>query len=124
MREPLKRWGFRGLMAGLFLLAGYYAVFGGVYSVFDVQGMRAEREDMVDRLDSLIVLTDSLAHRADSLESDELAIERVAREQHGLIRDGEVLVRFRPVEGETAVGEDREGRKSKGSRASEGDPGT
>lgn len=98
MREPLKRWGFRGLLAGVFLLAGYYAVFGGVYSVFDIREMKIERETIVDRLDSLIALTDSLVQRGDSLESDDLAIERVAREEHGLIREGEVLVRFHPVD--------------------------
>ena len=121
MREPLRRWGFRGLVAGLFLLAGYYAVFGGVYSVFDIRGMQGEREDMIRRLDSLIALTDSLSQRADSLESDELAIERVAREEHGLIREGEVLVRFHDVDGEEEGDEAAESDEDAGE---EEDPGT
>ena len=98
MSERVRRWGFRGLVAGLLLLAGYYALFGGVYSVFDMRGMRAERMDLVDQLDSLIARTDSLAQRGDSLASDPLAIERAAREEHGLIREGEVVFRFHPVE--------------------------
>jgi cell division protein FtsB len=98
MSERVRRWGFRGLVAGLLLLAGYYALFGGVYSVFDMREMRAERADLVDRLDSLIVRTDSLAQRGDSLATDPLAIERTAREEHGLIGDDEVVVRFHPVE--------------------------
>jgi cell division protein FtsB len=79
-------------------LAGYYALFGGVYSVFDIREMRAERADLVGRLDSLIARTDSLEQRADSLESDSLAIERTAREEHGLVKPGEVVVRFMPVD--------------------------
>jgi cell division protein FtsB len=100
MPERLRRWGFRGLVAVLLLLAAYYVVFGGVYSVFDMHAMRGEREDLVDRLDSLIVRTDSLTQRGDSLETDRLSIERVGREKHGLIRDGEVVVRFHSVSGE------------------------
>jgi cell division protein FtsB len=82
------------------VLAGYYLVFGGVYNVFDVRNMRMEHEDLVERLDSLTSRTDSLAQRADSLESDRLTIERAAREEHGMIQEGEVLVRFHPVDEE------------------------
>lgn len=84
-------------MAGLLVLGGYYALFGGVYSVFDMRRMRAERADLVDQLDSLIARTDSLVHRGDSLETDPLAIERAAREGQGLIKEGEVVVRFHPA---------------------------
>jgi cell division protein FtsB len=108
MSESVRRWGFRGLVAGLLLLAAYYAFFGGVYSVFDMRGMRAERKELVEQLDSLIARTDSLAQRGDSLESDPLAIERAAREEHGLIREGEVVFRFHPVEEDAGAGEPQE----------------
>jgi cell division protein FtsB len=98
MSERVRRWGFRGLVAGLLLLAAYYALFGGVYSVFDMREMRGVRADLVDRLDSLIMRTDSLAQRGDSLATDPLAIERTAREEHGLIGEGEVVVRFHSAE--------------------------
>jgi cell division protein FtsB len=108
-------------VAGLFLLAGYYALFGGVYSVFDMREMRGERETMIQRLDSLIAVTDSLAQRADSLETNELAIERVAREDHGLVKEGEVLVRFHPVDEDGSAAAD--GGEA-GAEAAEDDPGT
>jgi cell division protein FtsB len=98
MSERVRRWGFRGLVAGLLLLAGYYALFGGVYSVFDMRAMRSQRADLVERLDSLIMRTDSLVQRGDSLATDPLAIERTAREEHGLIGEDEIVVRFHPVE--------------------------
>lgn len=98
MSERWRRWGFRGLVAAMLLLGGYYALFGGVYSVFDMRAMRAERAELVRRLDSLIARTDSLAQRGDSLEADPLAIEREAREEHGMIGEDEVVVRFHPAE--------------------------
>jgi cell division protein FtsB len=97
MREPMRRYAFRVTLAVLWLGAGYYLLFGGVYSVFDIQELRTERRNAVERLDSLIAATDSLVQRGDSLVGDSLAIERTAREEYGLIRDGEVLVRFRPA---------------------------
>ena len=103
MREPVRRWGFRAAVACFLLLAGYYLVFGGVYSLFDMRDLERERDAVVRRLDSLIVRTDSLAQRGDSLESGRLAIERTAREQHGLIRDGEIVVRFHPVDSTEVV---------------------
>ena len=102
MRESIRRWGFRGFIAALLVAAGYYTLFGGVYSVMDIREMRAERAELVDRLDSLIARTDSLEQRADSLESDPLSIERTAREEHGLVKPGEVVVRFHPADGDEA----------------------
>ena len=37
---------------------------------------------------------EGLRARADSLENDPAAVERLAREQYGMIREGEVLYRF------------------------------
>ena len=77
--------------------SAYFALFGGEYSLYEV--WRLEREQ-VREVEALDVLRDSItmlrAH-ADSLESDSVTLERVAREQYGLIRTGERLYRF--VEG-------------------------
>jgi cell division protein FtsB len=37
---------------------------------------------------------DSLRAWADSLQNDSATIERLAREQYGMIREGEILYRF------------------------------
>lgn len=84
----------RILLPALFGLAAYYALFGGEYSVFEVRGTRAEIETEAAELERLLERIDSMRARADSLETDSAALERIARERFGMIRDGEVLYRF------------------------------
>jgi cell division protein FtsB len=96
MRESVRRLGFRGILAFLWTATAYYLVFGGMFSVFDVRAMEESREQAITRIDRLVARTDSLVHRGDSLEAVPAAIERVAREEFGLVRDGEILVRFVP----------------------------
>ncbi|MEE9208693.1 MAG: septum formation initiator family protein [Gemmatimonadota bacterium] len=95
----MRRLVFRGALAAVWLAAGYYLLFGGVYSVLDMRGLEREQAGSLERADSLIRLTDSLVLRGDSLESDPASIERIARERHGLVRDGEELYRFRKPSG-------------------------
>ena len=84
----------RILVPGLFGMAAYFAVFGGEYSVFEVRQARAEVAAETARLQELRATNDSLAARADSVETDPATIERLARERWGMIRPGEVLYRF------------------------------
>ncbi|HSM09490.1 MAG TPA: septum formation initiator family protein [Gemmatimonadota bacterium] len=96
MRERLKRWGFRAFAGLLVGVGAYYATFGGVYSAFDIRAMEHDREVLQDSVFRLETVTDSLVQRGDSLVVDPVAIERVAREEHGYLRDGELRVRFLP----------------------------
>lgn len=96
MHERIKRVGRRLAVAGFVASGAYYGLFGGVYNVLDIQAMQTDRAALVDRIDSLVSLTDSLVHRGDSLIADPDAIERVAREEFGFVRDGELLIRFVP----------------------------
>jgi len=96
MHERLKRWGYRAAVGGALAVGGYYATFGGVYSAFDIRDMEHDREVLQDSVFRLETVTDSLVQRGDSLVADPVAIERVAREEHGYIRDGELRVRFLP----------------------------
>ncbi len=84
----------RMIVPALVGLALYFALFGGEYSFLEWRAIRADsREDAV-RVSELRHRIDSLSARADSLEWDSSALERLARERYGMIRDGEVLYRF------------------------------
>lgn len=96
--ERLRRILGRVVVAGLLAGAGYYAVFGGEYSWFDLRRIRAEADSLRTQLDSLRAVADSLERRSRALEHDRLLLERVAREEHGMIRDGEILYRFLPYD--------------------------
>lgn len=92
------------IVPGLLLVAVYYAVFGGEYSIFEVRAAKASVEIERDNLAELRLQIDSLRAWADSLQVDSATLERVAREEYGMIRDGETLYRF--VEDDTISGTD------------------
>ena len=72
-------------------IAGYFALFGGDYSVFDVSRARQQLVDRGTELDQLKAETDSLAARAEALEDDPHALEEIARGRYGMLAKGEVL---------------------------------
>jgi len=88
----------RAIVPVLLLAAVYFAVFGGEYSVFEVRSTRAQVEIESVRLAEVSARIDSLAAWADSLANDPATIERVAREDFGMLRDGETLYRFADAE--------------------------
>ena len=94
----MRRIGLRLLIGALWLAGGYYFLLGGEYSAFDLRELRAERRTLTLRIDSLAGVVDSLEAWADSLDSTPAAIERVARERFGFIRDGEHLYRIVEVD--------------------------
>ena len=87
-------WLTKAIVPGLILVAAYYALFGGEYSLLELRSARAsvlgERVDLA----ALELQIDSLTALADSLRSDPVALERIARERFGMIREGETLYRF------------------------------
>ena len=84
----------RFLLPALLGLAAYYAFFGGEYSLLELRRARAEIENQERELAVLTKTLDSLRAWVDSLENDSATLERLAREQFGMIRDGEVLYRL------------------------------
>lgn len=84
----------RLVVAALAAAAAYFAVFGGTFDVFDVRRLERELAREAAALDSVRAEIAWLAARADSLESDPAALERIARERYGMIRPGERLYRF------------------------------
>jgi cell division protein FtsB len=75
-------------------VAGYFAVFGGEYSLFDLRRLHEERAAQERAVQRTRAEVRVLRARVDSLEHDSLTIERLAREKYGFIRDGERLYRF------------------------------
>ena len=96
----------RLVFLGLLALAGYFAVFGGEYSALDARRARAELAARRAEVAAEMGRSDSLRARIDSLRHSDEALERLARERYGLIRDGELLYRL------TDTGRDEESEES------------
>ena len=84
----------RFILPALIGLSVYFALFGGEYSVFEVRRVRAENLALEQRLAESERVNDSLRIRAEALDTDSATIERLAREEYGMIREGEVLYRI------------------------------
>ena len=83
-----------GIAGAVALLA--LAVWGGEYGTADWLTMRRQLADERARVSQLQTEIDSLATLVKDLETNPVVQERVAREQFGMIRDGEVLYRVVP----------------------------
>jgi cell division protein FtsB len=83
-------------MPSLLIVAAYYAVFGGEYSLLELRSARAAVAAEQVALGELEARIDSLSAWADSVRTDPGTLERIAREQFGMIREGETLYRFVP----------------------------
>ena len=90
----MRRTRVAGLVGAVVLLG--LAVWGGEYSTADWLTMRRQLADERDKVAVLQVEVDSLAKAAKDLETNPAVQERVAREEFGMIRDGEILYRVVP----------------------------
>jgi len=72
------------------------AVLAGEYSTVDWLKLRQQLNEERDSVETLRVQVDSLARIARALENDPATQERAARDQFGLIRNGEILYRIVP----------------------------
>ncbi|MGH7676669.1 MAG: FtsB family cell division protein [Gemmatimonadales bacterium] len=90
----MSRWKIAGLV-GAVTLAGM-ALLGGEYSTFDWLTLNRRLAEERRIIAELRVEIDSLAILARALETDPAAQERAAREEFGMIRDGEILYRLVP----------------------------
>jgi cell division protein FtsB len=88
----------RLLAGGALAVAGYYALWGGEYSAWDLVRLRRERAAAEEQLAATRAGVDSLRQLSVRLERQDSAVERIARERFGMIRDGELLYRFVPVD--------------------------
>ena len=90
------------MLAGGLLLA-WVIVFSGEYSTFDWLTLRRQLREERRAVLELRPVLDSLSRLAHDLESNPAAQERAAREQFGMIRNGEILYRLVPSQ-DTGVG--------------------
>ena len=90
----------RLVLPTLLAAAAYWAVFGGEYSVFELSALRAATVEEEARLDEVRTEIDALTAWRDSLAHDPRTIERVAREEFGMIGADETLYRFVDPESE------------------------
>jgi len=92
----------RWLAVAVVVLALVFGLMGGEYGVLDVRQLR--RAAVVER-DSVAVLervVDSLDRELKAILNDPAVQERIAREQWGMLRDGEFVYRIQREEGKTS----------------------
>ena len=82
------------LLGGLLLVAAYYAVLGGEYSALDLHRLKGRAREQRARAADTRRQVDSLRSLARRLEHDDATVEKIAREQFGMIGPGETLYRF------------------------------
>jgi cell division protein FtsB len=89
----------RGQWVALAVFAGgvLFGAFGGEYGTLDWWQLHQQVKEERAAIARLTVQIDSLAKEANALEHDPAEQERVAREQFGMIRPGEILYRVETV---------------------------
>jgi cell division protein FtsB len=81
-------------LGGLLLVAAYMAAFGGEYSALGLHRLKTQADERRAHLADTRRQVDSLRAVARRLERDDAAVEKIAREQFGMIGPGETLYRF------------------------------
>jgi cell division protein FtsB len=82
------------LWSAFLLCAALFAVQGGEYGTTDLFSQRARRARLAATVDSLRAEVDSLRRYRDAIAGDPVVQERIAREEFGMIKGGELLYRF------------------------------
>ena len=79
----------------LIAVAVYFAVQGGEYSTKDLYVLHRREGSLTRRVDSLQHQVDSLGRFLKLVQNDSATMERIAREEFGMVRgDKEILYRF------------------------------
>ncbi len=83
------------IWSALCAIAIYFAVQGGEYSTRDLYVLRNRTGKLTREVDSLQHQVDSLGRFLRLVKSDSATMERIAREEFGMVRgDKEILYRF------------------------------
>jgi len=78
------------------VLAGavLFGLFGGEFGTFDWLELRRQEREEREAIERLTAEVDSLRRFARRLETDRKLVEQIARENFGMIRQGEFLYRI------------------------------
>ena len=94
-RRPSAVLARRVALAVALLIGVWFAVEGGEYGTRDLLSRRARRERLEMEVARLQAVVDSLKAEVRAVEQDPVTIERVAREEYGMVKgDRELLYRF------------------------------
>lgn len=95
MPKPHRTLPFKPLLVAVVAVAVVvFAVEGGEYGTLDLFRQRRARARVTMQIDSLSRVVDSLHRYRDRLLHDPKLQERIAREEFGMVREGELLYRF------------------------------
>jgi cell division protein FtsB len=107
LRKPFAGYG-RGASSKILRILGWTlaiwfvsAILLGDSGLFSIFRMRSMKSDLVEENEALEAERDVTAEYRDDLENDPATIERVAREDYGMIREGETVYRLPSEETET-----------------------
>jgi cell division protein FtsB len=91
----------RTKLVGILVLVGalVFALAGGEYGTFDWLALRRQERAEQRTIAELTAEVDSLKRFARAVETDRGVMERIAREEYGMIRKGEFLYRLQPDTG-------------------------
>jgi cell division protein FtsB len=92
------RWHPGWVVAGVFALLVGTAIFGDT-GVLHLQRLRAELAALHRAVQVLEAENERLSRAIAALRTDPAALERIAREELGLVRPGERVLRFPPAPG-------------------------
>ena len=86
----------RLIWGALILGALIFALEAGEYSTLDIVRQRRRLTELTVRADSIRHAVDSLTRAEKLVRTDPVTQERIAREEFGMVRGGEILYRFIP----------------------------
>lgn len=81
-------------MAVLAVVVVAFAVEGGEYGTYALLNQKVKRQRLLLAIDSLETEIDSLKEVKRAVLTDPATQERIAREEFGMVRNGEILYRF------------------------------
>lgn len=82
------------IVIGIFALVAF-AIQGGEYSTRDLMSRNRERDRLAAEVQRLALRRDALQAELDAVANDPATLERIAREEYGMVRGArEILYRF------------------------------